>query len=137
MKIKHQWTGRKRGGQVLKILFFLSVFLFIVAIRPGKAQENDSLKDSVAAAADASGDAGPSLSNKTFTALNDEVAKIKEKERRNEILSYVYMGVGFSIVIAIAWFTTSLARKRQKKADEQRAMRLANMKHKPHHHPRR
>ena len=133
MEIKHQ-CGRKRGGRMLGIILILSLLL-LSGSQSLRAQESDSVKDSVSTST-ASSDEGPSLSNKTFTALSDQVSKIKEQERRNEILSYVYMGVGFSIVIAIAWFTTSLARKRQKKADEQKAIRLANMKHKPHHHRR-
>ncbi|MFL5764978.1 MAG: hypothetical protein ACJ77K_13625 [Bacteroidia bacterium] len=136
MEIKYQCPGSKRGGRFFSIIFFLSLFL-LSGSHPLKAQESDSLKDS-ASASTAATDGGPSLSNlsKTAAALDDRVNKIKEEERRSEILSYVYMGVGFSIVIAIAWFTTSLARKRQKKADDEKAIRLANMKHKPHHHRR-
>lgn len=65
-------------------------------------------------------DGGPSLEHlkKNVAEGSKEVSKIKEEERRKEILSYVFMSVGFSVVIGIAWFTTVLARKRSKKEAE-------------------
>jgi hypothetical protein len=136
MEINHKCTGSKRGGRVFRTFFILTLFLLAGL---AKAQESDSLKDS-AAVTEAASDEGPSLKNltKNSSAINAELAKIKEKERHDQIMSYIYMGVGFSIVIAIAWFTTALARKRQKSEDEKKALRLAQMKHhhKPHHHRR-
>ena len=65
-------------------------------------------------------------------------AKELERIRHEEIMSYIYMGLGFSVVIGIAWFTTVLAKKRRRKEDEVRAIRAQNMKNKGHHHhPRR
>lgn len=57
---------------------------------------------------------GPSLDNlrKNTSEGTKEIAALREKEARDELLSYVYMIVGFSIVIAIAWVTTVKARKR-------------------------
>ena len=60
-----------------------------------------------------------------------------EKIRHEEILSYVYMGVGFLIVIFIAWFTTVLAKKQKNKELEIRASRLKNTHPKQQHSRRR
>lgn len=54
---------------------------------------------------------------KNFSAIKDEQKKIAEEK---EMWSYVYMVVGFSIVIGIAWFTTVAARKKAKKDQEER-----------------
>jgi hypothetical protein len=42
----------------------------------------------------------------------------QEKIAHDEFMSYVYMVVGFSIVIAIAWISTVKARKRSKVENE-------------------
>ena len=136
MEINNKCCGSTSGGRLFK--FFFIIFLFVSAgYGPLTAQEQDSQKDSTASSAVAE-DSGPSLSHlsKSLSAQSEELAKIKEKERHDQIMSYIYMGVGFSIVIAIAWVTTSLARKRQRSEDEKKALRLAQMKHKPHHHRR-
>lgn len=67
-------------------------------------------------------DGGPSLENlkKSVKETTKEVERIKEEERHKEIMSYVYMSVGFSVVIGIAWFTTVAARKRSKKEQEEK-----------------
>jgi len=54
---------------------------------------------------------------KNFSALKDEQKRIAEEK---EMWSYVYMVVGFSIVIGIAWFTTVAARKKAKKDAEEK-----------------
>ena len=63
-------------------------------------------------------DTGPSLDHlkKNSAAAKEELEKI----RHDEIMSYVYMSVGFAIVIAIAWGTTVMARKRSKREQEKK-----------------
>jgi hypothetical protein len=137
MEIKYKGCGRTSGERLFRALF-LFFFLFSMAIsQQAAAQEGNLSKDS-AASSEASDAGGPSLSHlkKNLAAGDEEIKRIQEKARHDEIMSYVYMGVGFSIVIGIAWFTTSLAKKRKQRDDEQKAIRLANMKHKPHHHRR-
>jgi len=132
-------------GNTSRVALFKAIavvfFILYSSIVPLFAQETDSaLTDSVTteAVAGSTGD-GPSLENITKNLASS--AKELEKIRKEEILSYIYMGLGFSIVIAIAWFTTILARKRKRKEDEIRAIRAQNMKHHkphhPHHHPKR
>lgn len=124
---KMSWGSTFRGFSLIFIFFFSTVnFTF--------SQAADSLPpDTATAVSDES--AGPSLENITKN-LENSAAEL-EKIRHEEIMSYIYMGVGFSIVIGIAWFTTVLARKRKKKDDEVRAIRMQQMKHhKPHHHRR-
>lgn len=116
--------------------FSLVLFLFFFNINQlTVAQETDSVIPDTANAVVADESAGPSLHNlsKNLGATADELERI----RHEEIMSYVYMGLGFSVVIGIAWFTTVLARKRKRKEDEVKAIRMQNMKHKSHHHPRR
>jgi len=62
---------------------------------------------------------GPSLQNikKTGSAISE---KIKEEARRKEILGYIYMALGFSLVIAVAWFSTVKARKYKERQDEKK-----------------
>lgn len=57
---------------------------------------------------------GPSLDNlrKNTSEGTKEIQALREKEAHDEFMSYVYMVLGFSIVIAIAWITTVKARKR-------------------------
>jgi hypothetical protein len=83
---------------------------------------------------------GPSLSNlkKNTAEGTKEIQAIREKQAREEFLSYVYMVVGFSIVIAIAWITTVKARKRTALENEAKMkfiqQNLANKKHTAHGH---
>ncbi|MBL0328089.1 MAG: hypothetical protein IPP64_01390 [Bacteroidetes bacterium] len=130
-------------GNISRVAIFKAlavVFFFTGSSIQLFAQETDSaLTDSATteAVAGSTGD-GPSIENITKNLASS--AKELEKIRKEEIMSYIYMGLGFSIVIAIAWFTTILARKRKRKEDEIRAIRAQNMKHhKPHHphHPKR
>lgn len=129
-------TSRVATLKALAIVFFFTCSSAIQLF----AQETDSaLTDSASIEVVSGGTAdGPSLENITKNLASS--AKELEKIRKEEIMSYIYMGLGFSIVIAIAWFTTILARKRKRKEDEIRAIRAQNMKHhKPHHphHPKR
>ncbi len=62
-------------------------------------------------------DAGISNLKKNLSAIKDEQKKIAEEK---EMWSYVYMILGFGVVIGIAWFTTVAARKKAKKDAEER-----------------
>ena len=127
MEIIQKILKKTSGDRLLRTCILLVLFSF-ASIRPSIAQ-TDSLTDSASTAVvDTSG--GPSLAHltKNLGASEEELKRI----HRDEILSYVYMGLGFSVVIAIAWFTTVLARKRKKKEDEIKAMRLRQMKNKLH-----
>lgn len=129
-----QKTYKKPTGVMVLRSFALLVLVLISSSQLIIAQTDSVVTDSANTAA-VSDDAGPSISNITKS-LNSS-AKELERIRHEEIMSYIYMGLGFSVVIGIAWFTTVLARKRKKKEDETRAIRAQNMKHKTHHHPRR
>jgi len=62
---------------------------------------------------------GPSFENikKTSSAISE---KIRKDARRKEILGYVYMILGFTLVIAVAWFSTVKARKYRETQDEKK-----------------
>ncbi len=70
----------------------------------------------------------PSLQNmkKTGAVVTEEVKKMKEKQAREELLSYVYMVLGFGLVFVGAWFLTVQSRKRREKADEIKRQYLQN-----------
>jgi hypothetical protein len=67
-------------------------------------------------------DEGPSLENlkKNTSAGSKEMEKIKEEEHHKEMMSYVYMSLGFAVVIGIAWGTTIMARNRSRKEAEEK-----------------
>lgn len=86
-------------------------------------------------------DDGPSLGNikKTAAALKEEQEKMAQEQLIKEI---VYISIGFAIVVAIAWVSTMLARKKAKKdaEEKQRIMTKlhADRAHHGHgHKPRR
>lgn len=135
MEIIQKKVGKPIGERILRICI-LSLFLSFITPNQTFSQESDSA--AVAASDSSANDEGPSLSNlsKSLAAGKEEMKRLQEKARQEEIMSYVYMGAGFSIVIGIAWFTTVLARKRKKKENEIKATRLQQIKHKPHHHRR-
>ena len=54
------------------------------------------------------------------------LAEEKEKAAHNEFMSYVYMGVGFALVIFIAFYTTMKGKKEDKSNEDNKAI---------HHHP--
>lgn len=117
------------GDRLLRIciFFFLS---FCLSTQLSLAQTPDSASSVVSAD---SASASDGFAKKENTAkIFDEAREIAAKSRRDQILQYVIMVVGFSIVIGIAWFTTVLARKRKKKEDEIRAIRMQKMKNKLH-----
>lgn len=136
MKVPYKFIGNVSRSKVLRaFVFFLAVSL--LSLSPVFAQDSTAVAPDSAAATVVDDGSGPSIANltKNMAASAEELERI----RRDEILSYVYMGLGFSVVIGIAWFTTVLAKKRRKKEDEMRAIRAQNMKHHQHgkaHHRR-
>ncbi|HRG53747.1 MAG TPA: hypothetical protein PLL00_13005 [Bacteroidia bacterium] len=68
--------------------------------------------------------AEPSVENIQKT--TSEAKKIAQHE---ELMSYVYMVIGFGVVIAIAWFTNTRVQKRR----TEEAAQKAAARH--HHHP--
>jgi heme/copper-type cytochrome/quinol oxidase subunit 2 len=54
------------------------------------------------------------------------LAEEKEKAAHNEFMSYVYMGVGFALVIFIAFYTTMKGKKDDKGSEDHKTI---------HHHP--
>ena len=66
----------------------------------------------------------PSVENIQKT--TSEAKKIAQHE---ELMSYVYMVIGFGVVIAIAWFTNTRVQKRR----TEEAAQKAAARH--HHHP--
>ncbi|CAN5500986.1 hypothetical protein BH10BAC1_BH10BAC1_08160 [soil metagenome] len=136
MEIILKKVSKTNGDRILRVFVFSCLFLFFTSSH-SYAQTPDSasdvaVEDTLGASSD--GFATPENKSKLF----EEARKIQEQNRKDEIWQYVIMVGGFSIVIGIAWFTTSLARKRRKKEDEVRAIRAAHqMKHKSHHHPKR
>lgn len=129
MEVIQKKSINTMGVRLVRSFVLLFLFLFTSA-QILRAQTDSVITDS--GTSSAVEDSGPSISNisKNLTSSAAELEKI----RNEEILSYIYMGVGFSIVIGIAWFTTVLARKRKRKEDEVRAIRAQNIKHKAHHH---
>jgi hypothetical protein len=68
--------------------------------------------------------------------LKHSLSTLKEEQEKiahEEFMSYVYMVLGFSVVIAIAWISTVKARKRSKEENEAKMkfiqQNLANKKH--------
>ncbi|HET6226052.1 MAG TPA: hypothetical protein VFF27_07215, partial [Bacteroidia bacterium] len=53
----------------------------------------------------------------------------KEVARHEELMGYVYMVIGFGLVIGIAWFTNTRVQKRR---NEEAAQKAASRHH--HHH---
>lgn len=131
MEITHTKAGKMSWSNVLRGFCLIFIFFFST-LNFSFSQAADSLPPDTATISDES--AGPSLENITKNLANTNAEL--EKIRNEEIMSYIYMGLGFSVVIGIAWFTTVLARKRKKKDDEVRAIRMQHVKHKTHH-PRR
>ncbi len=126
MKVAHKIIGKASRSVILKTF---TLFLVVSSFTIFQSSAQDSIAVAPDSASSAAANDGPSLKNisKNLAESADELERI----RREEILSYVYMALGFSVVIGIAWFTTVLAKKRKKKEDEVKALRMHN---KPHHH---
>ncbi len=125
---------QKKSVKCLRV-GILPLFLFLLFLISGNQTVAQSLPDSTTASSDA-----PSLADsKNFLPKGSAEMKVMDearikKQQHDELMSYIYMGVGFSVVIAIAWFTTFLAKKRRMKVDVERAKRAQQMHHQ---HPRR
>jgi beta-lactamase regulating signal transducer with metallopeptidase domain len=61
-------------------------------------------------------------------------AKQLEQDRHDEIMSYVYMAFGFAVVIAIAWSTTVMARKRNRRQLEEKQRYILKQQELKKHH---
>ena len=75
-------------------------------------------------------DGGPSIGN-----LNKNLTAAKDQMSRQEKLNYIFMALGFILVMGIAWFSTNVAKKRKLEQEELiRKRHLANthVKHNPH-----
>jgi len=55
-----------------------------------------------------------------------------EKLQHDEFMSYVYMSVGFAVVIAIAWSTTVMARNRNRRQNEEKQRFILRQQEKKH-----
>lgn len=63
-----------------------------------------------------------------------EAKNLKEELAHDEMMGYVYMVVGFGLVIAIAWFTnTRVQKRRTEEAAQKAALRHHHHAHDPHH----
>jgi|1185.fasta_scaffold05229_3 hypothetical protein len=69
--------------------------------------------------------ADPSVEN-----IQKTTSAAKEVAQHEELMGYVYMVIGFGLVIAIAWFTNTRVQKRR---TEEAAQKAAARHH--HHHP--
>lgn len=74
----------------------------------------------------AQSDPGVENIKKTTEAAKD----MKDQFAREEMMGYVYMVVGFGLVIAIAWFTNTRVQKRR----NEEAAQKAAARHHHHHH---
>lgn len=116
IKLKHRNT---RISAVVGC-FAILLCLFVCITTRTYAQNTDSIATTAANEAtvtDTSG--GPSLTN-----ISKTNAAIQEEARWNTIVSYIQMAVGFTIVITVAWFLASWARKQEKKKEAERAQRI-------------
>ncbi|MBL7883030.1 MAG: hypothetical protein JNL69_03105 [Bacteroidia bacterium] len=68
----------------------------------------------------------PSLGHlkRTAAAVKEEQEKMAREQLIKEV---VYISIGFTIVVLIAWFTTSLARKKAKKDAEEKQRVLTKL----------
>lgn len=78
-------------------------------------------------------DDSPSLGNikKTAAALKEEQEKMAQEQLIKEI---VYISIGFAVVVAIAWVSTMLARKKAKKDAEVKQRIMAKLHGDKAHH---
>ena len=63
-------------------------------------------------------------------------AKEMEHQKQVEFMNYVWMCIGFAIVVAVAWSTTVMARKRSKREQEEKQryiLRQQELKKHGHH----
>ncbi len=74
-------------------------------------------------------DGGPSIGN-----LNKNLSAAKDQISRQEKMNYIFMALGFILVLGIAWFSTNVAKKRKIEQDEliRRRHLNNNVKHSTH-----
>ncbi|MBA3970816.1 MAG: hypothetical protein H0X46_01485 [Bacteroidetes bacterium] len=139
MEIIQKKVGNTVTWERILRICILSLLLTFSTAQFSFSQESDSASTTSIDSSSGVSENGPSISNlsKNLAAGNEEIKRLQEKARHDEIMSYIYMAVGFSVVIGIAWFTTSLAKKRRIKEDEARILRAQHTKNKQHHPPRR
>jgi TRAP-type C4-dicarboxylate transport system permease small subunit len=65
--------------------------------------------------------------------ISKTIDEAKKQAAHEEFMSYVYMTVGFGIVIAVAWFSTSMAKKQRMKSDAEKSERASKMMSHGHH----
>lgn len=98
MKTLMKMTKKRRKEFLKTILSFLAIM--ILWVTNVLAQDVSNIKNS----------------------LSSATASIKAEQERiafQEKMSYVFMGVAFALVLAIAWFSTVYFSKRSKKAKEE------------------
>lgn len=71
----------------------------------------------------------------SFDNIQKATEAARDQMRHDEIMSYVYMAIGFIVVIAIAWFTNVKVQKRRN--IENRNKRAAAVHHRNPHDPYR
>jgi hypothetical protein len=133
----------KKSGKYRRVRLFLSclfLFFYLSGNQIIAQATTDSVTTTDSAATAAASDDGFAKHGGTHKIL-DEAKRIQDEniaaQRRSDIITWICMIAGFSLVIAIAWFTTSLAKKRRIIEDEKRAKRAAAMQHNPHRKPHR
>lgn len=105
----------------------LLLFLFFILSSSGIFAQTDSATTLDSGAVVQKGE-NELLKNmkKTGTAMTEEVKKMKEKQAHEEFMGYVYMVLGFSLVLVAAWFLVVASNKRKAKADEKKRIFLEN-----------
>src|SRR5438105_13307553 len=108
------------GMRVSSCCILLFLFFLFITSKSIAAQDSSMVTQTDYSAASQSNE--PSLQNmkKTGAVVTEEVKKMKEKQAREELLSYVYMVLGFGLVFMGAWFLTVQSRKRREKFDEKK-----------------
>ena len=112
-------SGRVSWCCVLLFLFFIFSFSPIIAQDSNAVAQQDS---------NAMAGGNDLLKNmkKTGSVMTEEVRKMKERQAHEEFMGYVYMVLGFSLVLALAWFLVIASNKRKAKADEKKRIFLEN-----------
>jgi len=121
IKIKHQNRLKQYRLRSIVFLFFLGICFNHFAqspdsITPSEVTEETAVTDTT----------GPSLTNltKTIAAGEEERKKLEEEAKWREIMDIIYMVIGFIIVIVVAWYLATWARKQELKREEERAKRV-------------
>lgn len=105
--MQNQMGISKTAGSKLTRVSLLIAANVLATVNTIMAQSVDNMKNTVDAAKD-----------------------LKEQLAHEEMMGYVYMVLGFGLVIGIAWFTNTRVQKRR---NEEAAQKMAARHH--HHHP--